>query len=101
MLRSFILTSPLELPKWFITSNETNGVGSAGDRAGTSLVAAPFDLAELGTSNSALKRRVRMWNTKKVNDCWRSPTLYRSFHLISLLGLFPMLQYTEDGGGRL
>lgn len=45
--------NPLELLKRFITNNETNGVGSAGDRAGTFLIAAAFVLAQLGTNIAA------------------------------------------------
>lgn len=45
--------NPLELLQRFITNNETNGVGSAGDRAGTFLIASAFVLAQLGTNIAA------------------------------------------------
>jgi nucleobase:cation symporter-1, NCS1 family len=44
--------NPLDLLKRFITNNGT-GVGSAGDRAGTFLIAAAFVLAQLGTNIAA------------------------------------------------
>jgi NCS1 family nucleobase:cation symporter-1 len=45
--------NPLDLLKRFITNNEVNGVGSAGERAGTFLIAAAFVLAQLGTNIAA------------------------------------------------
>ena len=45
--------NPLELLKNFITHGEVGGVGSAGDRAGTFLIAACFVVAQLGTNIAA------------------------------------------------